>query len=71
MLVPQLVPKLRIWDNRRDRFYGKLEQVFCQFPSTISKFYQISMNNFGEKIFLHRKVRKTFYMNVVMLMVLQ
>jgi hypothetical protein len=29
------------------------------------------MNNFGEKIFLRRKVRKTIYMNVVMLMVLQ
>jgi hypothetical protein len=39
----------------RVRFYGKLEQVFCQFPSNISKFCQISMNNFGAKIFFTPK----------------
>jgi hypothetical protein len=37
------------------RFYGKLEQVFCQFPSTTSKFCQISLNNFGAKIFFTPK----------------
>jgi hypothetical protein len=51
MLMPQLVPQLRIRDNPRDRFYGKLQQVLSQFPITERKFCQISMNNFGRRYF--------------------
>jgi hypothetical protein len=37
MLMPQLVLQLRVRDNPRDRFYGKLEQVLSQFPITEKK----------------------------------